>query len=66
MKEILSDQQLIRILLALIVVLALAAGYYQVKYEGESLKYLRLEDKFVRVRGQLGRDETQRLIDESY
>lgn len=66
MKEILPDQQLIRILVTIIIVLALAVSYYEVKYRGENLKYLRLEDKFVRVRTQLGRDETQRLIDESY
>jgi hypothetical protein len=66
MKNYLSDKNLIRLLLLLTVILAIAAGYFQVKYEGEQLKYLRLEDKFVRVRGQLGREETQRLIDDSY
>lgn len=66
MKEYLSEKNLIRILLALVVILALAAGYYQAKYEGENKKYLRLEDKYVRVRQQLGVDETQRLIDLSY
>jgi len=65
-KEYLSEKNLIRILLALVVILALAAGYYQAKYEGENKKYLRLEDKYVRVRQQLGVDETQRLIDLSY
>lgn len=66
MKNYLSDKNLIRLLLTLVVILAIVAGYFQVKYEGEQLKYLRLEDKFVRVRGQLGREETQRLIDDSY
>lgn len=66
MKKYLSEKNLIRSLLVLVVILALSAGYYQVKYEAEKLKYLRLEDKFVRVRGQLGREETQRLIDDSY
>ncbi len=66
MKKYLSEKNLIRILLLVIILLALAAGFYHAKYEGEKLKYLRLEDKFVRVRGQLGREETQRLIDDSY
>jgi len=66
MKKYLSEKNLIRSLLVLIVLLALGAGYYHAKFEAEKLKYLRLEDKFVRVRGQLGREETQRLIDDSY
>lgn len=66
MKAYLSQKNLTRILWILVVILALTAGYFQVKYEAEKLKYLRLEDKFVRVRGQLGREETQRLIDDSY
>lgn len=66
MKKYLSEKNVIRILLLVVILLALAAGYYQVKYEGENIKYLRLEDKYVRVRQQLGRDETQRLIDVSY
>lgn len=66
MKKYLSEKNLIRILLFLVVALALLAGYYQVKFEAENLKYLRLEDKYVRVRQQLGREETQRLIDLSY
>lgn len=66
MKKYLSPRWVTRILAALVVILALAAGYYQVLYEGERIKYLRLEDKFVRVRQQLGREETQRLIEGSY
>lgn len=66
MKNYLTEKNIIRVLIFLVLVLAIAAGYFQVKYDAEQLKYLRLEDKFVRVRGQLGREETQRLIDESY
>lgn len=66
MKNYITEKTIIRILILLVVILAIAAGYFQVKHEAEQLKYLRLEDKFVRVRGQLGREETQRLIDESY
>lgn len=66
MKNYLSEKNLIRILAFLVFVLSLAAGFYQVKYEAEEKKYLRLEDKYVRVRQQLGREETQRLIDLSH
>lgn len=66
MKNYLSDKNLTRLLVIIILVLAFATGYFQIKYESEQLKYLRLEDKFVRVRGQLGREETQKLIDDSY
>lgn len=66
MKKYLSEKNLIRILVLIVVVLSVTAGYYQTKYEEENKKYLRLEDKYVRVRQQLGVDETQRLIDLSY
>jgi len=65
-KKYLSEKNLTRGLVLIIVALALAAGYYQAKYLAENKKYLRLEDKYVRVRQQLGVDETQRLIDLSY
>lgn len=54
------------VLTVILVVLALAAGYYQAALKAEIKKYNRLEDKYVRVRNMLGRDETQRLIDLSY
>ena len=54
------------IALCIIVVLALAAGYYQALYIAENRKYLRLEDMFVRARGQIGREAMQDLIDASY
>ncbi|NCN03896.1 MAG: hypothetical protein GW942_02380 [Candidatus Pacebacteria bacterium] len=66
MKEYLSEKNLTRMLLLIVILLSLATGYYQMKYEEENKKYLRLEDKYVRVRQQLGRDEMQRLIDLSY
>ena len=53
----------IRLLVVLSVALALLAGYYHASWENQLKKYQRLEDMFVRVRGQLGREETQRLID---
>lgn len=61
-----SDLWLIRILATLVVVLAISAGLYQTAYRNENKKYLLLEDKYVRVRDQLGREKTQELIDQSY
>lgn len=58
-----TQKVLIRVLVVLVVVLALLAGYYHASLESQTKKYLRLEDMYVRVRGQLGREETQRLID---
>ena len=66
MKKYISEKNMVRLLLFWVVILALFAGYYQVKYEAEQKKYLRLEDKYVRVRQQLGIEETQRLIDLSH
>lgn len=50
----------------LIIVLAILAGLYQTIYKNEHKKYMILEDRYVRVRGQLGVDKTQELIDMSY
>ena len=61
-----SDKNVIRFLLALVIVLAVAAGYFQVLYKQERKRYLKLEDRYVRVRGQLGREKMQELIDKSY
>jgi hypothetical protein len=55
-----------RVLLLTVIFLAFATGYYAALYQVEQRKYRRLEDMYVRVRGQLGREETQRLIDLSY
>ncbi len=55
-----------RLLILMVVVLSLAAGYYQTQLQVEKKKYLRIEDMFVRVRDQLGRESTQQLIDQSY
>lgn len=62
----LSEKTVIRVLLVLTVILALAAGFFQTSLSAEQKKYLRLEDRYVRVRNSLGVEETQRLIDESY
>ena len=55
-----------RFLVALVIVLALAVGYYQALFETGQKKYNRLEDMYVRVRSQLGVQETDRLIRQSY
>lgn len=60
-----SYKTLTRILVLIIVVLSILAGYFQASLISEQKKYSRLEDKFVRVRSGLGTEETQRLIDES-
>ena len=63
---ILSDTAIFRFLLVLVIVLALASGLFAEELRQEQKLYDRIEDKYVRVRDQLGRPETQRLIDESY
>lgn len=61
-----STKLVTRILVIMVVILSLIAGFYHSSYESEKKKYLRLEDKYVRVRSELGREETQKLIDQSY
>ena len=61
-----SDKNVIRFLLVLVIVLAVTAGYFRVLYKQERKRYLKLEDRYVRVRGQLGREKMQELIDKSY
>lgn len=57
---------MVRFLTAVVVVLAFVAGYYQTALSIERQRFARYEDMFVRVRSQLGREEMQRLIDQSY
>ncbi|MFZ5376079.1 MAG: hypothetical protein ACOZAN_00210 [Patescibacteria group bacterium] len=58
-----SQKNLTRFLLMVIVILSLATGYYHTLWQQELKRYRRLEDNYVRVRQMLGREETQRLID---
>lgn len=58
-----SQVAVLRLFVVITVLLAFATGYFQALYKQEQKKYVRLEDMYVRVRGQLGREETQRLID---
>ncbi len=60
-----ADKWIIRFLLVVTIVLAIAAGYYHAALQAEQKKYLKLEDLYVRVRTELGRDATQNLIDVS-
>ncbi len=61
-----SSKIVVRVLLVVIFILSITAGYFQAQYKAMTKKYLRLEDKYVRVRGELGIEETQRLIDKSH
>lgn len=61
-----SSKNITRFLLLTTIVFALLMGLFQELYRQENKKYLKLENLFVRVRTQLGREETQRLIDQSY
>lgn len=58
-----GERWVILILLSATIILSLMAGYYHATLVAEQKKYLRLEDLYVRVREELGREETQRLID---
>ena len=60
-----SQKMLIRLLLMIIAALAITAGVFQELYRAEQKKYARLEDRYVRVRDQLGRDVVQEIIDRS-
>lgn len=53
----------LRLTVILLCLLAFSSGYFYVRMEAEQKKYARLEDMYVRIRSQLGREETQRLID---
>lgn len=54
---------IVRVLVLLVVIFAVLAGYYHAILLAERKKYLRLEDLYVRVRNELGREATQQLID---
>jgi hypothetical protein len=60
-----SSKWVVRVGVILVVSLALSTGLYQALYKAEQRKYLRLEDKYVRVRDALGTEKTQELIDQS-
>lgn len=59
-------QLILRLVVLLCVLFALIAGLYYELYTYEKKRYTLIEDRYVRVREQLGRQEMQRLIDQSY
>jgi uncharacterized protein YxeA len=61
-----SVKNLIRILVIIIILISLLAGFYHSAYKIEQKRYLQLEDKYTRVRQQLGKEKMQELIDQSY
>lgn len=61
-----KTKNLIRLMVLVIILLTFLTGYFHSLYTLEQRKYARLEDKYVRVRMMLGREEMQQLIDESY
>lgn len=61
-----SPRTLLRVSWIIIILVSFAAGYSYLLYKTENLKYRRLEDRYVRVRDQIGRQAMQDLIDASY
>lgn len=55
-----------RLVWILVIILAISAAYFNEMLKAQTKTYLKLEDKYVRIRQQLGKEETQRLIDLSY
>mgnify|MGYP007072815985 CR=1 FL=1 len=65
-EQLFSYKTILTFCVILIGILALTTGFYHASLVAEQKKYLRLEDRYVRVREQLGREATQDLIDASY
>jgi len=61
-----SDKTILRVAISAVVALALYSGLTTEELRQEKKLYNKIEDKYVRIRGELGRAETQRLIDQSY
>ena len=55
-----------RIMFVLLVLLALAVGYFQSALETHERKYKRLEDQYVRLEMMVGASESAQLIKDSY
>ena len=55
-----------RIMFVLLVLLALAVGYFQSALETQERKYNRLEDRYVRLEMMVGASESAQLIKDSY
>jgi uncharacterized protein HemX len=61
-----KQQTFNRALFILLVILALAVGYFQTALENNERKYKRLEDRFVRLEMMIGASESAQLIQDSY
>jgi len=61
-----KTKNIIRILVVSLIIVAFIAGYYHSLFTLERKKYNKLEDRYVRVRLMIGREEMQELIDDSY
>lgn len=61
-----KQQTFNRVLFILLVILALAVGYFQTALENNERKYKRLEDRFVRLEMMIGASESAQLIQDSY
>jgi len=55
-----------RIMFLLLILLALAVGYFQSALETQERKYQRLEDRYVRLELMVGASESAQLIKDSY
>lgn len=65
-KQPINSRTVIRFLMVIVLILMYLTGYFHSLYHLERKRYLKLEDKYVRVRNMLGREVMQDLIDESY
>lgn len=61
-----SEAWMMRILLLIILLLAISSGYYHTKLTQLNKVHQRLDDKYVRVRSELGVEEVNRLLEASY
>lgn len=61
-----KPKNIIRVLVIALIIVAFVAGYYHSLFTLERKKYNKLEDRYVRVRMMIGREQMQDLIDESY
>jgi hypothetical protein len=55
-----------RIALLLVIILALAAGFFQSAYKTEIKRYNRLEDRYIRLEMMIGEEKAETMIDNSY
>lgn len=66
LRQPLSNQQVIVVLISCIILQGLIIGYINTQLRLLDKEYRMIEDKYVRLRNTLGRDTTQELLDASY